>query len=98
MVGLLVSPTTCFSRRSASSPPVARRAREISSSHTATPAAESSANRSVIVFLLSVARCATGDGADPGQRGPRRRDDMVRRETELLEQHLVRRARPVVLD
>src|SRR5437764_451682 len=98
MVGLLVTPTTCFSRRSASNPPVASRCREMSSSHTATPAADSSASLSVIAFPLLVARGGTGDRADPGERRAGRRHRMVRREAELLEQHLVRRARAVVLD
>src|SRR6266511_4910061 len=98
MVGLLVSPTTCFSRRSASSAPVAIRSREMSSSHTATPAADTSPSLSVIVFPFSVARGGTGDRADPGERRARRRHHVVRREAELLEQHLVRGAGAVVLD
>ena len=48
MVGFVVTPTTCCSRRILSSEPLCRRTRERSSSHTATPAAESSASLSVI--------------------------------------------------
>src|SRR5882672_6260666 len=113
MVGLLVTPTTCWSSRSLARPPVMRRPREMSSSHTATPAADSSASRSVMssaprntlpdkryasLPVVSAARGGTGDDAGLGERRVRRGDHPVRREAELLEQHLVRRGRPVVFN
>src|SRR3954447_16049189 len=101
MVGFEVTPTTCWSRRSASSPPLCSRPREMSSSQMETPAAESSANLSVMSCLLwpvnSVTRGRPGDQSDLGQRGAGRGDHVVGGEAELLEQHLVRRAGPVVL-
>ncbi len=65
------------------------------------PRRTSSASLSVIAFtfsFFSVAGRGSRDGADLGERGVRRRDHVVGGEAELLEQHLVRRARPVVLD
>src|SRR4051794_25221943 len=101
MVGFEVTPTTCWLRRSASSPPLCSRPREMSSSQIETPAAESSANLSVMSCLLwpvnSGAGGGSGDLTDLGQRGPGGGDHVIGGEAELLEQHRVRRARPVVL-
>lgn len=52
IVGLVVTPATCFSRRSWSSPPELKRTRERSSSQTATPAAVSSFSLSVMPSTL----------------------------------------------
>src|SRR5690242_17086567 len=97
MVGLEVTPTTCCSRRSLSSPPEVSRWRERSSSQIATPAEASWASRSVIAMHPSVSGGRTRDGADPRQGGVGRGHDPVDGEAELLEQHLVGRAGPVVL-
>src|SRR3954454_16251862 len=97
MLGLVVTPTTCCSRRSLSSPPDVSRTRERSSSHTATPCAESSASLSVIAYL-SIPGRVTGDLADLGQGGVGLGHHVVRGEAELLEKNLGRRAGAVVLD
>src|SRR3954467_12326368 len=101
ILGLVVTPTTCCSSRSFCSPPVVSRGRERSSSHTATPWAESSASLSVIATPLlssSVSGRVTGDCADLGQGGVGLGHHVVRGEPELLEQDLGGSARSVVLD
>src|SRR5687768_3173758 len=108
MVGFEVTPTTCRSRISRASEPEASRARERSSSQTATPAADSSCNRSV--SNLSVICCASLvcpfgsasgrrslDLARAGQRRARGGHHAVGGEPELLEDHLVGRAGAEVL-
>ena len=57
IVGLVVTPTTCFSRRSWSSPPELSRTREMSSSQTATPAALSSPSLSVVMCAIAPLSC-----------------------------------------
>src|SRR3954447_3499817 len=97
MLGFVVTPTTCCSRRFLSSEPLVSRTRERSSSHTATPAAESSASLSVIAYS-SVTGRVTGDLADPGQGGVGLGHHVVRGEPEVLEKDLGGRAGAVVLD
>src|SRR5690348_7651507 len=99
MVGLVVMPTTWHSRRSLSSPPLVSRCRERSSSQIATPAEDSCASLSVIVNTpLSVARGTSRDLADAGQGSPCGRGNPVCGKPELVENHLVRRARPEVFE
>src|SRR5689334_4155029 len=110
MVGFVVTPTTCCSRRILSSEPLVSRTRERSSSHTATPAADSSASLSVIAYSFfclalrrsrpgsSVAGRVTGDVADLGQGGVGLGHHVVRGEPEVLEQDRGGRAGAVVLD
>src|SRR5882724_6104209 len=97
MVGLLVTPTTCWSRRSASSPPVLSRPREISSSHTATPAAESSASRSVMTFS-SVTGGGALDAHGAGDRCVGGGDHAIGGEAELFKQDRGRGGGTEVLD
>src|SRR5581483_11941254 len=103
IVGLLVTPTTWFSRRNLSrlvcEPPSISRSREMSSSQIATPAAESSPSRSVLGRSVMSVPCRLAlDLERAGKRGPSRGDHVVGGEAELLEQHLIRRARAEVFD
>src|SRR4029453_16941370 len=97
MLGLVVTPTTCCSRRILSSEPLVSRTRLRSSSHTATPAAESSASLSVIAYS-SIPGLVTGDVADLCQGGVGLGHHVVRGEPELLEEDLGGGAGAVGLD
>src|SRR6516164_5856045 len=102
IVGLDVTPTTCRSRTRAARLPLVSRSRLMSSSHTATPAADSSARTSDEVMTV----CSLLAGRWDRTRIPsrlrharsRRGRGLLRRQPEVLVQVLVRRGGTEVLD
>src|SRR4249920_3727426 len=95
MVGLEVTPTTCRSRIRSARFPVASRSRLMSSSHTATPAEESCARTSSGCGVMATAPCRSDTlsilaaPGRPGQTRTGRGCHPLRRDPELLVQHLV---------
>src|SRR4051812_16228554 len=95
MVGLLVTPTTQNSSTSCCRLPLRMRSRERSSSQMETPAAESSASRLFCAMSGPFSVRAGGDCREALVGGG---DDRFLGQAELLVDHGVGRAGPVVVD
>src|SRR3954454_23652501 len=98
IVGLLVTPTTCFLWTSSCRFPVRSRSRLMSSSQMETPSSDSCANASLISCPLSVPCRSAPDATSALQGGVSSGHNVVRGEPELLEEHVALGARAEVVD